>query len=266
MATSIPPHTLEPFESSGRARPNDQHDKHAYAFDLGNVTAPHIETLVTKLGPGPDGKITSVSVTPTNDITQRRRRGKALEDAILDAAWEELATCGWDGFTVDGVAARSGTAKSVIYRRWGNRVELAEALLERGRATAPVSFESRGDLRTDLREFGRGMAAFLRGPFGDASRGVAVEGGLARVRSVFNREASVEIISHIVGQARARGELAGEPSPLALNVGYGVVMWELIHARRVPTDVEIDELVDAVWLPAIIATSANGDGEGAAIS
>jgi AcrR family transcriptional regulator len=54
-----------------------------------------------------------------------------LEQAIVDAAWQELTERGWAGFTVEGVAARSGAAKTVIYRRWRNRVHLAQDMLLR---------------------------------------------------------------------------------------------------------------------------------------
>ncbi|WP_460358133.1 TetR family transcriptional regulator [Actinoallomurus acanthiterrae] len=39
-----------------------------------------------------------------------RRRGQELEDALLDAAWEELAEVGYGRFTIEGVAARAGPA------------------------------------------------------------------------------------------------------------------------------------------------------------
>ncbi|MEU4746994.1 helix-turn-helix domain-containing protein, partial [Actinosynnema sp. NPDC023658] len=56
-----------------------------------------------------------------------RRRGAQLEQAILDAAWDELCEVGYARLTIEGVAIRAGTSKSVIYRRWGSRAELALA-------------------------------------------------------------------------------------------------------------------------------------------
>src|ERR1700748_1321174 len=46
-----------------------------------------------------------------------RRRGSALEEAILDAAWDVLETDGWNGFTFAGVAERAHSSKLVLYRR-----------------------------------------------------------------------------------------------------------------------------------------------------
>ncbi len=185
-----------------------------------------------------------------------RRRGRVLETAILDAAWAELAERGWSGFTIDGVAARSGAAKSVIYRRWSGRVELAHALLARERAVTPEDAGSGGDLRTDLLTFLRDMARFLGGPFGDASRGIALEGDPGDHPSLFDGEVLVARVADLVDQARRRGEITGSPSPLALNVGFAVVMWEFTHRRRPPGDDALAELVDTVWLPAIRASAS----------
>ncbi|RJQ77141.1 TetR/AcrR family transcriptional regulator [Pseudonocardiaceae bacterium YIM PH 21723] len=54
---------------------------------------------------------------------------------ILDATVEEAATQGLGGLTVDGVAKRAGVNRVTIYRRFGGRDQLMEALAEReGRA------------------------------------------------------------------------------------------------------------------------------------
>jgi AcrR family transcriptional regulator len=182
--------------------------------------------------------------------TPRRRRGPALEDAILDAAHAELAENSWEGFTVEGVAARSGAAKSVIYRRWRSRVELAVAVLQRANAEAPDALASHGDLRSDLLEFLIGMAAFLRTPFGEAVRGIERHGDTAGRISIFG-QAQVTGVQQLVDRAVTRGELDHQPSVLALNVGHSIVMMEFLHLHHPPADDELEELVDTIWLPAL---------------
>lgn len=44
--------------------------------------------------------------------------------AVMDAARELLVELGPDGLTVDGVVARSGVAKSTVYRHWKTRDDL----------------------------------------------------------------------------------------------------------------------------------------------
>ena len=53
-----------------------------------------------------------------------RRRGAALEDAILQAAYDELTEAGYTAFSVESVATRARTGKASIYRRWPTKPEL----------------------------------------------------------------------------------------------------------------------------------------------
>jgi AcrR family transcriptional regulator len=56
-------------------------------------------------------------------------RTERTEAAILDATRELLAERGVGALTIEGVAARSGVAKTTIYRRWRDKDELALAVL-----------------------------------------------------------------------------------------------------------------------------------------
>jgi AcrR family transcriptional regulator len=56
-------------------------------------------------------------------------RTERTEAAILKATRELLAEGGVAGLTIEGVAARSGVAKTTIYRRWRDKEELALAVL-----------------------------------------------------------------------------------------------------------------------------------------
>src|SRR5262245_49537219 len=64
-----------------------------------------------------------------------RRRGKVLETAIFEIVLRELAETGYVNFSIERVAARAGTSKPVIYRRWPTRARLVYAAL---RANRPV--------------------------------------------------------------------------------------------------------------------------------
>jgi AcrR family transcriptional regulator len=56
-------------------------------------------------------------------------RAERAERAILDATRDLLAEGGVRALTVEGVAARSGVAKTTIYRRWRSKNDLALAVL-----------------------------------------------------------------------------------------------------------------------------------------
>src|SRR3954451_3569851 len=81
-----------------------------------------------------------------------RRRGQELEDALLDAAWEELTCVGYGRFTIEGGASRAGTSRPVIYRRWPNRSDLAVAAVRHHGAKDPVPTPDTGSVRDDLVE------------------------------------------------------------------------------------------------------------------
>lgn len=182
-----------------------------------------------------------------------RRRGAVLEQAILDAAWIELREGGWAGFTIEGVAARSGAAKTVIYRRWRNRAELVQHMLNEAARSQP-DLPSSGYLRADLVALLGAISEFLRGPFGQAIRGSMSEGDFASTPSVFGERAVILGLQKLVEQAVDRGELSRSPAPLAVNLGHSVVMWEFLATGAPPGHGDIESLVDAAWLPALRRT------------
>jgi hypothetical protein len=52
----------------------------------------------------------STETAPSEGRKQERRRGADLEEAILDAAWEQLTAEGYGRFTIDTVAVRAAPA------------------------------------------------------------------------------------------------------------------------------------------------------------
>jgi AcrR family transcriptional regulator len=99
--------------------------------------------------------VTDTTQTPDNDTPAAdrlvRRRART-EKAILDAAEELIADGGVDGLTIEGVAARSGVAKTTIYRRWRDKDELALAILVDRTATRSPPPDV-GDTRKELLKF-----------------------------------------------------------------------------------------------------------------
>jgi AcrR family transcriptional regulator len=79
-----------------------------------------------------------------------RRRGRALEEAVLDAAWSELLDGGYASFTMEAVAARARTSRPVLYRRWPHRADLTIAAIRHVRRKHPVNVPNTGNLRGDL--------------------------------------------------------------------------------------------------------------------
>ena len=53
-----------------------------------------------------------------------RRRDDARDEVILDAALAVLAEQGYEGMTIDMVAAQAGMARATVYRRWATKADL----------------------------------------------------------------------------------------------------------------------------------------------
>ncbi len=79
-----------------------------------------------------------------------RRRGAALEQALLDAAWEELTEHGYARFTMDAVVKRAGTSPPVLYRRWSDRDELVRAAIAHVLREHVLEVPDTGSLREDV--------------------------------------------------------------------------------------------------------------------
>src|SRR3954451_22611796 len=88
----------------------------------------------------------------------QRRRGAALENALLAAAWDELTENGYARFTMDAVVKRAGTSPPVLYRRWSDRDELIRAtivhILKKSRPALPDTGSLREDVLVLMREIG----------------------------------------------------------------------------------------------------------------
>src|SRR6478736_6034784 len=81
--------------------------------------------------------------------TTSRRRGAALEEALLDATWQELVERGYGALTFDSVAQRAATSRPVIARRWATKPELVRAAVGHQVMREVITVPDTGNLRDD---------------------------------------------------------------------------------------------------------------------
>ncbi|MFI1386544.1 TetR/AcrR family transcriptional regulator [Embleya sp. NPDC020886] len=93
-------------------------------------------------------------------------RTARTRDAVRLATLAELADKGFDGLTVEAVAARSGVHKTTVYRRWRNAAGLAADALDSA-AEEPWPLPDTGTVQGDL----RAIAAMVVSGFEDPDRG-----------------------------------------------------------------------------------------------
>ncbi|HEV2779414.1 MAG TPA: TetR/AcrR family transcriptional regulator [Actinophytocola sp.] len=186
--------------------------------------------------------------------TKPRRRGERLEHAILDAAWAELRDVGYAALTIEAVAARAGTSKPVIYRRWSNRAELVLAAWNR-KAPALPPHPDTGSLRSDLvalftrvaHRVDYMMSEMIAGVMGEAFRHPEIT---ALLRERLKTAPLNDAIRSIVGRAVERGELPPvDVPPRASQVPVDLIRNEAIMFGAPISEQTIIELVDEVYLP-----------------
>ena len=105
----------------------------------------------------------------TNSRTNSpRRRSEKSRTAIVTATRELLLERGFDGLTIEAVAAQAGVGKQTIYRWWPSRAALVADVVLEDADKILASVNHTDDLAADLVEWVRKLAASLTTPRGSA--------------------------------------------------------------------------------------------------
>lgn len=168
-------------------------------------------------------------------------------ERILTSSRELLLDSGLAAFTVDEIAARSGVAKTTIYRHFDSTNELLIATLDQLVVSFPVP--DTGDLRSDLLE----LAATAVPIFSDLNLrrlllGVismaAGDDELDRIHRAMMHERKGPLRA-VIEAARSRGEL---PSALTFDVAFdfleGPFTTRWLHDPLALGQIDIEATVD----------------------
>lgn len=185
-----------------------------------------------------------------------RRRGAALEKALLDAAWDELAEHGYARFTIDAVVRRAGTSPPVLYRRWSDRDELVRAAIAHVLRESLLEVPDTGSLRDDLvslmREIGTTrvrLITLVYGALAGYHRDVGEDLGELHDPAVTGR---ADALDTIYDRAVRRGEI--EPDRLTdriKSLPFDLLRHEILLTFAPVPDAVIEEIVDTIFLPLV---------------
>jgi len=184
-------------------------------------------------------------------VTTTTPRGARSEQAILDATRELLAEGGVRRLTVEGVAARSGVAKTTIYRHYRGKHELALAVLI-DMVEQVVSTPDLGDTRAELVAFVDAAVSILGSTLmGRVMQGLvsdlAADPGLATAfqeRVVAMRIAEAD---RLLARGIERGDLRADTDvELAHELLFGPVYYRLLLSGAPLDDALAGRVVDAV--------------------
>ncbi len=193
----------------------------------------------------------------------QRRRGAALEDAIVDAAFAELTEVGYAAFAVENVAARARTGKASIYRRWGSKQELVMAALAAHlHGPDDESMRAAGwhddELTTAdaLRGVGRLIVETLRSPAGRAMRAIKLEATsdpelAALVDQQFQAPRRAAMLA-LLRRGVARGEVRPEAATTVVaDVLPAVLTHRLLMQGEQVSATEIETIIEQVMIPLV---------------
>jgi AcrR family transcriptional regulator len=203
-----------------------------------------------------------VSGATPDHRTRPRRRGEALESAILAAAFELLAEDGYAGLTMERVAERAGTGKASLYRRWPTRMELTLDAVRRAMPD-PAAPPDTGSFRTDVLACLRENADALGGPAGQALRGLLgdamADQDRMRTLRAGSQGSGMTAMREIARRAVARGEVAAPAvTRIRLEVAHSLLRQRFLFAGAPIDDDVLLDIVDGVVVPLFVGDSRVG--------
>ena len=186
--------------------------------------------------------------------TRARRRGKALEAAILQAALDELAAVGYARLTMEGVAERARTSKAVVYRRWPNRAELVLAAMRQRGLVLSGEVPDTGELRGDVLALLHQVSQRLQEIGAETLHGLMTEyvGHVEVSRYLQGRQVGYEAMIAILKRAAVRGEVRLDKiAPRVASLPIDLVRHEVLLTHAPVPDTVLVEIVDDIFLPLV---------------
>lgn len=190
-------------------------------------------------------------------VSVGRKRDHLLDAKILDATLDVLAEVGASGLTMDLVAARAGSGKGAIYRRWGSKSDLvidAIAQLKRGHIDLP-NLPDTGTLRGDLLALFKPLSKRERDRWAKIMSALASLVGQDQALSDAAHDVVVEPWAEahlaLMRRAAARGEIAASADVATLSKVVPIVAAYRTLVQRKAFDADfLTRMIDHVLLPA----------------
>jgi AcrR family transcriptional regulator len=187
-----------------------------------------------------------------------RKRDLSRDPEILDATLEVLAETGYEGLTIDAVAARAKAGKATVYRRWDSKADLVIDAVGcmKNRGLDPEDLPDTGTLRGDL------VAMIKPHSIADAKQKLLVMAGVVSMMSKHPEltDAMNEVL--VAPRARAnrilfsraveRGEIRADLDLETLSlVSASMATYRTLILRKPVDRAFLMSVIDGVILPAV---------------
>jgi AcrR family transcriptional regulator len=189
-----------------------------------------------------------------------RPRSLEADRSILSAALDRFIEDGYQGMSIEHVAAQAGVGKATIYRRWPSKEALITDAV--GSFSEELTAPDTGSVREDLLRLVRQVGELASSsPSGRCFARMAGEMGsnpeLAKVykeKVIGHRRA---IVAEVISRGIARGELHKElDAELVIDMLIGPVLYRALIKKEQPAKIGrvAEELIDTLMMG--IATRA----------
>jgi AcrR family transcriptional regulator len=192
-----------------------------------------------------------------------RKRDLTRDAEILDATLEVLAETGYDGLTIDAVAARAKAGKATVYRRWDSKADLVIDAVGcmKNTGLAEDELPDTGTLRGDL------VAMIRPHSIADAKKKLLVMAGVVSMMSKHPEltDAMHEVLVAprqranriLLERAIARGEIRADVDIETVSlVSAAMASYRTLMLRKPVDRAYLLSVIDGVILPAVGLTPA----------
>jgi len=187
-----------------------------------------------------------------------RKRDLTRDPEILEATIDVLAETGFDGMTIDMVAARAKAGKATVYRRWASKADLVIDAVGCMK-NADLDFDhlpDTGSLRGDL------VAMIKPHSIDDAQKKVHVMAGIVSMISKHPEltdslyaimvEPRARVNRFFLNRAIERGEVPADIDVDMLSmVSASMVTYRTLMLRKTVDRAFLISIIDGVLLPAV---------------
>lgn len=176
-----------------------------------------------------------------SDLTQvspPRRRSEKSRTAIVTATRELLLERGFDGLTIEAVAARAGVGKQTIYRWWPSRPALVADVMLEDADQLLASVNHTDDLAADLVSWVRKLATTLTTARGSAMlRTLTVacmehEDTAVRLRAGFSAPLHERVRARLLAAGIAAATAESAADAIVGGVVYPILSGAQPYSRR----------------------------------
>ena len=169
--------------------------------------------------------------------TLGRPRDPEADRAILEATIELLSEDGFDGLSIEAVAARAGVGKTTVYRRWPSKIPLVVDVISHLKMPASVAIPDEMSTRDALGRF------------------------LSEIVRAHGNEPTDRILAGLVGAMSKDAELADAVRAGLVssrrNVVFGLIERGIARGEIRP-DVDVEVVADLLGGPIVMRTLITG--------